>query len=78
MRRFETIATVSDDGVLSMPVPSDVPPGPHAVIVEINERPFDPKTNDPSDWHTFIQETAGAWEGDFERPDQGDYEVRDA
>ncbi|MCI0379064.1 MAG: hypothetical protein L0215_15760 [Gemmataceae bacterium] len=25
----------------------------------------------------FIDATAGAWQGDFERPEQGEYEVRD-
>lgn len=31
-----------------------------------------------SDWKDFIRRTAGAWQGgELERPDQGEYEVRD-
>ena len=77
MRRIETIATVTDDGTLMIPVPADVTPGAHAVIVEIDERPIALEHRTATDWLTFLQETAGAWRGDFERPPQGDYEVRD-
>lgn len=77
MRRIETIATVTDNGTLTIPVPADVPPGTHVVIVEIDERPIAVGHYDAIDWSTFLQETAGAWLGDWERPPQGDYEVRD-
>ena len=77
MRRIETIATVTDDGTLMIPVPADVTPGVHAVIVEIDQRPIAPGHRTATDWLTFLKETAGAWRGDFERPPQGDYEVRD-
>jgi hypothetical protein len=29
------------------------------------------------DYLDFLQATAGAWQGDFERPEQGEYEERD-
>jgi hypothetical protein len=28
-------------------------------------------------WRQFVSSTAGAWQGDFERPEQGGYEQRD-
>ena len=78
MRRIELIATVTEDGMLTIPVPLDVAPGPHTVIVEIDERTISEDQHDGSDWLTFVQETTGAWHGDFERPSQGDYEHRAA
>jgi hypothetical protein len=66
-----------DDGTLTISVPSDIAPGRHAVSVEIDERSPDFAHHDNMDWHTFLRETAGAWRGDFERPAQGDYEVRE-
>jgi hypothetical protein len=32
----------------------------------------------PEEWRAFVDEMAGSWQGDFERPPQGDYEVRDS
>ena len=31
----------------------------------------------PDEWRRRILETAGKWQGDFERPEQGDYEQRE-
>ena len=49
MRRIETIATVTADGTLMIPVPADVTPGAHAVIVEIDERPIAPEHRTATD-----------------------------
>lgn len=78
MRRIELIATITEDGILTIPVPADVVPGAHAVIVEIDERTFDAEQRDGNDWLTFVQETAGAWRGDFESLPQDEYENRAA
>jgi len=32
MRRIETVATVTHDGILTIPMPADVRPGPHTVL----------------------------------------------
>ena len=29
------------------------------------------------EWRAFIARTAGSWQGEFERPPQGEYEVRE-
>ena len=63
MRKIETIATVTAEGILTLTVPADVPVGPHTVIVEIDERLATPEQPDATDWPTFVQETAGAWRG---------------
>lgn len=75
MRRLELIATVTADGILTVAVPADVTPGAHAVIVEIDEQALAAE-HDERAWLTFVQETAGAWRGDVERPPQGAYEDR--
>jgi hypothetical protein len=78
MRRIELIATITEDGTLTIPVPADVVPGAHAVTVEIDERTLDAEQHNGNDWHTFVQETAGAWRGDFETVPQDEYETRAA
>ncbi|HZG66040.1 MAG TPA: hypothetical protein VEZ12_04810 [Herpetosiphonaceae bacterium] len=78
MRRIELVATVTEDGMLTIQVPADVVPGAHMVIVEIDEQALRPDQHDGSDWLTFVQETAGAWRGEFERSPEGEYEHRAA
>jgi hypothetical protein len=31
----------------------------------------------PDQWRRLILETAGKWQGEFERPEQGEYEERE-
>ncbi len=76
MRRIETVATVTHDGMLTIPIPADVRPGPHTVIVEIDERPSSAEHPHESSWLSFVHETEGAWHGDVERLTQGDFERR--
>jgi hypothetical protein len=78
MRRIEMIATITEDRILTIPVPADVVPGAHTVIVEIDEQTLGPEQHDQSDWRAFVQDTAGAWRGDFENMPQGAYENRAA
>lgn len=76
MRRIELVATVTEDGMLAIPVPADIAPGAHRVIVQIDERTLTADQHDGSDWLRFVQETVGAWRGKLERPPQGEYEHR--
>jgi hypothetical protein len=39
MKTIETTATVSADGTLTAPVPPDIPPGEHRVVLVIEEEP---------------------------------------
>jgi hypothetical protein len=34
-------------------------------------------SDEQEEWRQFVLSTAGAWQGDLERPEQGEYEVRD-
>jgi hypothetical protein len=45
-------------------VPPDLPPGRHTVVLEIDERPATLSHQDGTDWSTFVQATAGDWQGD--------------
>jgi hypothetical protein len=48
--------------------------------VEVTIEPAAPEQDPGSaqeEWRQFVRETAGAWQGDFVRPDQGEYEQRD-
>jgi hypothetical protein len=43
MRTIETQATITEDGNLIVPVPRDLLPGPHRVVVVIDEAPAIPR-----------------------------------
>jgi len=60
MRRIELVATVTEDGMLTLPVPADIAPGAHTVTVEIDERVLAADHRAGSDRPRFVQETAGA------------------
>jgi hypothetical protein len=54
----------------------DVPPDwPDGIEVEIN--PLRKGVND-DEWRRLILETAGKWRGEFERPEQDEYEERES
>ncbi len=78
MRAIETTATVTENGVLTITVPPDVPPGRHADVVIIDEAPIERKPLDERGWPiSFFERTAGALvDTPLERGDQGEYEVR--
>jgi hypothetical protein len=39
MRTIETTATITAEGTLTVQVPPDIPPGPHRVVVWIDDQP---------------------------------------
>ena len=45
--------------------------------VQITVEPVGPQPLSPEEWRRRILETAGKWQGEFERPEQGDYEKRE-
>ena len=78
MNRTIVHSRVGADGVLKLTVPMDALDAGREVQVTIE--PADSNvssTSQQEEWRQFIRETAGAWKGDLERPDQGDYEKRD-
>jgi hypothetical protein len=75
MRRLILRSRVGADGVLRVTVPVGQAEADQDVQVIIE--PVSATVQSNQDYLDFLQATAGAWQGNFERPDQGDYEVRD-
>jgi hypothetical protein len=81
---LETAAHVGPDGRLEVNLPSQfansdviltIRPAKAASVGRIAD------IQDPEErrrrWQEWVKETAGKWEGELERPLQGDYEVRE-
>jgi hypothetical protein len=66
---------VSADGVLRVTVPVGVAEADREMQVTIEPVA---STAISQEYLDFLQTTAGAWQGDFERPEQGEYEERDS
>jgi hypothetical protein len=78
MNRTIVHSRVGADGVLKLTVPMDALDAGREVQVTIEPADSNASsTSQQEEWRQFIRETAGAWKGDLERPDQGDYEKRD-
>jgi hypothetical protein len=72
MTRMTLNARVGADGVLHVPLGQAEANREVRVTIEPTASPA---AN--SDYLDFLKRTAGAWQGDFERPEQGSYEARD-
>ena len=75
MNRIVVHSRVGADGILQLTVP--IGAGDADREVDVTIEPSVPKhgpRSDQEDWQQFVLETAGAWQGDLERPEQGDYE----
>lgn len=66
---------IGDDGVLKFDVPLGIPAAGQDVRVTVESVK---KAQTISEWKQWVAATAGAWQGDFERPDQGTFETRDS
>jgi hypothetical protein len=76
MNRMIVKSRVGNDGVLHVNVPIGAADANRDVQVTI-ELAAAPAAHSRQDYLDFLQATAGAWQGEFERPEQGDYEKRD-
>jgi len=80
MTHLELRARIGPDGILSLNVPVGLSEANREVkvIVEPADAPVGRTAKMTQDaWERFVDETAGAWMGDLERPAQGELEVRD-
>ncbi len=77
MIRMVIHSRVGADGVLHITVPIGKEDADREVQVTIDPAPFEPPQMTQEEWRAFVLSTAGSWQGDFERPDQGEYEQRD-
>ncbi len=68
---------VGADGVLSVSVPLGPSEANRQVTVTIE--PSAPEGGmTPAEWRSWVESTSGIWEGEFERPPQGEFEDRSA
>jgi hypothetical protein len=76
MTRTIVKSRVGADGILQINIPIGVADANREVQVTI-EPAETSAVRSRQDYLDFLRATAGAWQGEFTRPDQGDYEVRD-
>jgi hypothetical protein len=66
---------VNSEGVLHLDMPVGLEQADKEVRVTVEPLPAGPVSQD--EWHRAILSTAGKWQGEFERPEQGEYEQRE-
>jgi hypothetical protein len=77
---IELRTRVGPDGTLTLNVPVGMSEANREVkiVIESTEGRAERSTTMTRDeWARFVAATAGAWKGDLERPEQGEFEVRD-
>ena len=75
MNRMVVKSTVSSDGVLHLALPVGVEEANKEVQVTVESTLPVPVAQE--EWQELILSTAGKWQGEFERPEQGEYEERE-
>lgn len=75
MERMVVKSTVSGDGVLHLTLPVGIEQANKEVQVTVETvQPFPWRQ---AEWRELVLSTAGKWQGDFERPEQGNFEQRE-
>ncbi len=79
MTHLELRARIGPDGILNLNVPMGISDANREVKVIVEPADLGGEITEltQEQWARFVDETAGAWLGDLERPDQGELEVRD-
>jgi hypothetical protein len=75
MNRLTLRSRISADGVLRLDLP--LGPAEAELDVQITIEPLTGDAAERADWATFVRNTAGAWQGEFERMPPGELETRD-
>jgi hypothetical protein len=76
MNRMTVKSRVGSNGILQLALPVGLADADREV--QITVEPVDPAPLHPDEWRRWVMETAGKWEGEFERPEQGEYERRES
>jgi hypothetical protein len=77
MHRLVVQSRVGSDGVLHIDIPVGKEDADQEVQVTIDPvRPGASPMNQ-EEWHQFVRETAGSWQGELERPEPLEFEQRD-
>ena len=78
MNRIVMRSKVGSDGVLHLSLPVGLVDAGEDVQVTVESCPPQPTPiQTPAEWKAWVEEMAGSWQGDFERPPQGEYEDRE-
>lgn len=75
MNRMILKSRVGTDGVLHVDIPIGAAEAGREVQITVEPDGAPSKTQ--REYWDFLAATAGAWQGGFERPDQGQFEERD-
>jgi hypothetical protein len=75
MNRIVVKSRVGGDGILQLTLPLGIADADQEVLITVE--PVGPPAPSPDEWRRRILETAGMWQGEFERPEQGEYEQRE-
>jgi hypothetical protein len=77
MNRIVVKSKVSVDGILHLSVPIGMDEAEKDVQVTVEaSTPATPMTREQ--WGAWVDSMAGTWQGDFQRPPQGEYEERES
>jgi hypothetical protein len=76
MNRIVVKSKVSNDGILHLSVPVGLEEADKEVQVTV-EPVAAKKPMTQEEWQAWVDSMAGTWQGDFERPPQGEYEERE-
>ncbi len=75
MNRVVIKSRVGSNGILELTLP--LGPAEADQEVQITVEPVGPEPLSSEEWRQGILESAGKWQGEFERPEQGEYEKRE-
>jgi hypothetical protein len=76
MNRVMVKSKVSSDGILHLSLPLGLKEANQDVNVTVE--PSTPaKAMTQEEWGAWVESMAGTWQGEFERPSQGEYEERE-
>jgi hypothetical protein len=76
MNRMVVTSRVGSDGVLHLALPVGVEEADKDVLITV-ELATPKKVMTQEEWGAWVDSMAGSWQGDFERPPQGELEERD-
>ena len=76
MNRMVVKSRVGSDGVLHLALPVGVEEADKEVQITVEPMP-PKKAMTQEEWEAWVDSMAGSWQGDFERPPQGEFEERD-
>jgi hypothetical protein len=80
MTQIELRTRVGPDGILTLSVPVGIDEANRevTVVVQPAEAAVEPTAKmTREEWARFVDQTAGAWKGELERPGQGESEAQD-